>query len=115
MMTKLIAISAYSRPVSAPVARWLSRLPMVRRRKAELGRDDLSCFAATLDIGHDDRRVDHAGAAVLVTHRHLRGEFAAPRVDRLDEARVLLLEMAATQLARARELVLVGIELLGQV
>ena len=56
-----------------------------------------------------------AGAAVLVTApAPRRARVSLPVVERVDQRRVLLADEAAAHLARARELVVVGVELLVQ-
>src|SRR6185312_9684145 len=64
----------------------------------------------------DDRqlRADRAGAAILETHLRLHRAARGGAIERLDDARILLRDEPAPDLARARELAVVGVELLVQ-
>ena len=55
---------------------------------------------------------DHAGAAVLEGHLRLDRNAVPARVQRLDQFAVALVDHAAAHLARARELAVVGVQLL---
>ena len=87
----------------------------------QVGHGDAPAFtpraARREGLGVDDLQVgrDRAGAAVL--ERHLRSRCSCSRlaaVERVDQHAVLLADEAAPDLARARQLAVVGVELLVQ-
>src|SRR5512138_1340577 len=60
------------------------------------------------------RPFDDAGLAGFVDDLRLHGDARPALVDRLDDRRIALLDDIAAQLARARDLAVVGVELLVQ-
>src|SRR5712692_2921301 len=64
--------------------------------------------------GEGQLGADHAGAPVLEAHLRLDHAALRARIERVDHRRVLLADVAAAHLARARELAVVRIELLVQ-
>src|SRR6187455_3246061 len=113
--SKLMSESAFTPPnasemrssfrITSPVA--LDMVDMAsggaRRRRRE-----------RLRVGDDEVRRDLAGAAVLEPDLRLDVLDRPAAVERVDEHRVLVRDEAAAHLARARQLVVVGIELLVQ-
>src|SRR3954468_17712595 len=70
--------------------------------------------AADLRLGDAQVRRDHAGAPVLEAHLRLDEAVRPARIQRVDERGVFLGDVAPPHLARARELAVVGVELLVQ-
>src|SRR5580700_4266587 len=65
-------------------------------------------------IDHAKRGADALGGAVLEADHGIDGYFAFPRIDRLDDASVFLVDHTTANLSRARQFAVIGVELLVQ-
>src|SRR5258706_1842541 len=112
--SKLMPESALTPPKESDTPSSLRTISPFRRCVPTLRRLARAHRGKDLRFGDDEIRGDNAGATILELHLRLDVLHAPACIQRVEQHCVLLRDEAAAHLARARELVVVRIELLVQ-